>query len=94
MIRGLQKQMIYLATPKSRHFELVCFVLRPERCHERVGDAEMLREARALLAGAEPKPKDESAKTLKKRKLWLFFFGGFLSGCLGTALVAFLIAAR
>lgn len=94
MIRGLQKQMITLATPKSSRFELVCFVLRPERCRERVSDAEMLREARTLLAGAEPAPKQElAAKPKKKRPRLLLFFGGALSGCLVTALL-FLLLAR
>ena len=87
MIRGLQKQILWLSTPKSRHFELVCFILRPERCRETPKDAEILREARSILLQAEP-PKKE-VRTPKKRSswcLWLLFFGGVICGSFGMLL--------
>lgn len=94
MIRGLQKQMIWLSTPKSRHFEVVCFVLRPERCREPQKDGEILREAKNILWQAEP-PKKE-ARTQKKKNawhLWLLFFGGMICGSFGMLLGCALLGA-
>ena len=95
MIRGLQKQMLWLSTPKSRHFELVCFILRPECCRQAPKDAEILREAKSLLLQAEPKRREECA--VPKKKPWrmgFLFGGGVLCGCLGTLLVVLLSGAH
>lgn len=94
MIRGLQKQILWLSTPKSRHFELVCFILRPERCRETPKDAEILREARSILLQAEPSKKE--VRIREKHRTWLLFllfFGGLLCGILGTLLGGILIGA-
>lgn len=85
MIRGLQKQTLWIFTPKSCCFEQVCFVLRPERCREMPKEAEILREARSILLQAEP-PKGVPCPTPKpKSKSWIWVFaGGVLCGILGT----------
>lgn len=94
MIRGLQKQILWLSTPKSRHFELVCFILRPERCRETPKDAEILREARSILLQAEPSKKEVRIREKHRtRLLFLLFFGGLLCGILGTLLGGILIGA-
>ncbi|MBQ2999723.1 MAG: hypothetical protein IJD64_04610 [Clostridia bacterium] len=94
MIRGLQKQILWLSTPKSRHFELVCFILRPERCRETPKDAEILREARSILLQAEPPIKERPPQGKKRtRFLFLLFFGGLLCGVLATLLGCALLGA-
>jgi len=94
MIRGLQKQMICLSTPKSRHFEHVCFVLRPECAREAQKDGEILREAKNILLQAEPQKREEKLREKKKpRLLFLLFFGGLFCGILGTLLGALLLTS-
>ena len=94
MIRGLQKQTVWLSTPKSRQFEQVCFVLRSERCREAPKDADILREARSILLQAEPqKQEGRKAKQIKPRRLFLTFFGGLLCGIACTLLACALMGA-
>lgn len=96
MIRGLQKQIIQLSTPKSQYFEVVFFVLRPMIGSSKESEADMVREAQRILAEGTPRGKktvkaSEKRPIPKKQKLSLFFFGLFcgcvLSGILLTLLV-------
>jgi hypothetical protein len=85
MIRGLQKQIIQLTTPKSQYFEVVFFVLRPMLVPSKESEADMVREAQRILAEGTPRAKGgrsiEKRSIPKKQKLSLFFFGLFC-GCL------------
>jgi hypothetical protein len=74
MLKGIQKNMIWVRTPESRCFEAACFVLRPRRSgKEREG--EMLREAERLIA-------EGNGRRSEKRggSRWLFFFLGAAAG--------------
>ena len=91
MIRGLQKQIIQLSTPKSKYFEVVFFVLRPTRKKRSPNEDDMVREAKRILAQSTP-PKRPSCASPKRQKLALFF-GGALCGSLFVSAVIALFAA-
>ena len=87
MIRGLQKQMIQLKTPKSKYFEVVLFVLRPGAIPKKEREGEMVREAQRLLA--EGRVSQRGAERLregrdcsKKQKAALFLSGALCGGAL------------
>lgn len=93
MIRGLQKQMIQLATPKSSYFEVVFFVLRPSVLRTGKNDAEMVREAQRILS--ESAPRRGSVPTVKsgKKQRWSVFLCGALCGALLCGATVALFAA-
>ena len=92
MIRGLQKQIIQLTTPKSPYFEVVLFVLRPELVQLREHEGDMVREAQKILS--ESAPRAATVKELvhgeKKQRLALFLVGALCGGILCGAGIAFL----
>ena len=92
MIRGLQKQIIQLATPKSPYFEVVLFVLRPELVQAREHEGDMVREAQKILAESAPRStkRQESERSDKKQRLALFLAGSLCGGILCGAGIAFL----
>ena len=90
MIRGLQKQMIRLATPKSKYFEVVLFVLRPSVPSTGNADVEMLREAHRILAESTPTKRTKPSASKRTRRA--LFFGGCLCGMLFSALAILLVA--
>lgn len=99
MIRGLQKQMIQLATPKSKHFEVVFFVLRSGLVRTKESEGEMVREAQKILSESLPPKKikekaGEKHAVPKRQKLAFFFFGIFCGSLLSTVLIALLAALR
>ncbi len=89
MIRGLQKQMIQLVTPKSKYFEVVFFVLRPSVSRTKESDVEMIRAAQKILLESTPRKKKEPLGAGKQRAA--FFFCGLLCGGLlcGSAVAIF-----
>ena len=50
MLRGIQKNMIWVKTPESRFFESAYFVMRPAKMPKPPKEGEMLREANRLLS--------------------------------------------
>ena len=96
MIRGLQKQMIQLKTPKSQYFEVVLFVLRPGAVPKREREGEMVREAQRILA--EGRASQRGAERLrdgfgcsKKQKAALFASGALCGGAI--CVLIFLLTA-
>ena len=86
MIKGIQKNMIWVQTPKSTCFEEAYFVVRRELCTERQKGNEMLREAHRILAEHEELQQEGKKGRGRKYEQWLFFFGGVFSG---GSLIAF-----
>ena len=75
MIRGVQKNVIQIQTPKSPYFETACFIMRATPQKPAAGATEMLSEARRILeetaAGHEKKP----SKRNWRRILFSFAWG-------------------
>ena len=92
MIRGLQKQMIQLATPKSDYFEVVLFVLRPTVPCKTENEAEMMRAAQKILSESAPRSVRERGAQTRRRR-WGLFLGGALCGALLCAATVALLAA-
>ena len=80
MIKGVQKNMILVQTPKSACFEEAYFVLRKELQSERQKGNEMLREANRILTEHEEMKNAAHLAAGRKRDRWLLFFGGVFSG--------------
>lgn len=80
MIKGIQKSMIWVQTPKSDCFEEAYFVVRKELGADRQRGNEMLREANRILAEHEEMKQTERDVGGRKRERWLLFFGGAFSG--------------
>ncbi|MBO5938349.1 MAG: hypothetical protein J6Q82_02470 [Clostridia bacterium] len=91
MIRGLQKQMIQLATPNSKYFEVVLFVLRPTACRKTENEAEMVRAAQKILL--ESTPRNKRVPAVSRWQRWRFFFCGVLCGALLCGATVALFAA-
>ena len=87
MLKGAQKQMIVVRTGDSRYFDEAYFILRREVPPGGTGRAELLREANRILeeSGIERVPSE------KKRRPWLLFGAGLLSGAGVLALLLLLL---
>ncbi len=86
MLKGIQKNMIWVRTPESRFFEAAYFVMRPNACSAPPREGEMLREANRLLS-------EGTRKTTPRReqRLWqrlLPFLAGLASGAVLSLLLA------
>ena len=92
MIRGLQKQMIQLATPKSEYFEVVFFVLRPTVPREKESETEMVRAAQKILSESVPRIEKARSAHSKRQQWWLFFGGALCGAALCAATVAILVS--
>ena len=86
MLKGIQKNMIWIRTPESRYFESAYFVLRPDKQADRNQKGDMLREAERLLTAGRAKE-----KRVRIRPLFLFLGGGGL-GILLSLTVTLLIS--
>ena len=71
MIKGIQKSMIWVQTPKSDCFEEAYFVVRKELGADRQRGNEMLREANRILAEHEEMKQTERDVGGRKRERWL-----------------------
>ena len=80
MIKGVQKNMIWIQTPKSACFEEAYFVMRKELQAERQKGNEMLREANRILTEHEEMKQSGKKTVARRRDLWLLYFGGVFSG--------------
>lgn len=80
MIKGVQKNMIWIQTPKSDCFEEAYFVVRKELQTERQKGNEMLREANRILTEHEEMKQSGQKKRARRRDLWLVFFCGVFCG--------------
>ncbi len=88
MLKGIQKNMIWVRTPESALFESAYFVLRPKRSTLSPDDGEMVREAnRLVFEGDRPGPRRQTAKRRARRS----FLFGLLCGLLGACLLGFLL---
>ena len=87
MIKGVQKNMVWVQTPKSGYFEEAYFVVRRELSSEKQRSNEMLREANRILAEHEAGVEREKPTQKGNKERLLFFFGGMLSGSLMVALL-------
>ena len=74
MLKGIQKNMIWVRTPESQFFEAAYFVMRPTYASGKTREGEMLREANRLLnEGTQKRP-------LPPRGRWTGRFVPFLAG--------------
>jgi hypothetical protein len=80
MIKGVQKNMICVQTPKSTCFEEAYFVVRKDLRTERTKGNEMLREAHRILTEHEEMKRMGGQGGKSKRESLLLFFGGVFSG--------------
>ena len=87
MIRGVQKNMIWVQTPKSQYFEEVHFVIRRGLSREDQRNGEMTREANRILAehdGALQAGK-KNRRAPGDLRAMIPFLWGMLSGSLMVA---------
>ncbi len=89
MLKGAQKQMIVIRTGDSRYFDEAYFVLRREVPVGRETQNDMIREANRILRQSEP----ESGRVRRggRRRGWLLFLSGLISGIAATAGVVLLL---
>lgn len=87
MIKGIQKNMIWVQTPKSHCFEEAYFVIRKDVTEEGQRGNEMLREATRILAEHEAMKQTDKKGNGRGRATMLVFFGGMLSGSLLVSLL-------
>lgn len=83
MLKGLQKNMIYIQLPKGKYFESAYFVIRSRIGEREARHGEMVREANRLIGElgiVEPRKKREGGKVM-------FFVYGALAGTSAVALV-------
>lgn len=88
MLRGIQKNMIFVQTPKSKCFESAYFVIRAGRGDRGAVQGEMIREANRIIFDSELSSgkKSPAAKRVARQKLKMFF-GGALVGSGAVALL-------
>lgn len=89
MLKGIQKNMIWVKTPESRFFEAAYFVMRPSRRSDQPRDGEMLREANRLLTEGtrkRPLPLRE-----RRRRSICTFLAGLGAGLALSALLAMIL---
>ena len=89
MLKGAQKQMIVIRTGDSRYFDEAYFVLRREVPGGRETQNDMIREANRILRQSEP----ESGRARRggRRRGWLLFLGGLVSGIAATLVTVLLL---
>jgi len=87
MIRGIQKNMIWVQTPKSPYFEEIHFIVRRQIDGEEARNGEMAKEANRILA--EYNAPQKNPPKLQDRKqsrggaiafLWGMLVGSLLVG--------------
>ena len=86
MIKGIQKNMIWVQTPRSHCFEEAYFVVRRGMRGELHSENEMLREAARILAEHEAMNQRDKKKTMGKRGVVVFLVG-MLCGSLPVAVL-------
>lgn len=91
MLKGIQKNMIYVQLPKSNSFESAYFVIRSRLPDRDVRQGEMIKEANRIIYESELTSANKKRRTGKIRKdRALFFLYGMLAGACSVA-VAWLI---
>lgn len=92
MLKGIQKNMIFIQLPKSNCFESAYFVMRSARPDREARQGEMIREANRIIYESEITSKNKKSKFGKWRKdKFLFFLYGTLSGALSVAIAWFIV---
>lgn len=88
MLRGIQKNMIQVQTPKSRYFETAYFILRADTptSTSKSASNEMLTEANRILAESNLLSRKDTGKSHRLRGRLYPYFCGVLTG---ASLVAF-----
>lgn len=84
MIRGIQKNVIWVQTPKNPYFEEVHFVIRRTVGSEETRNGEMAKEANRILAESTA-PKKQTTKAHSASKCGrsaIAFLWGMLAGSL------------
>ncbi|MBR2354121.1 MAG: hypothetical protein IKA76_06455 [Clostridia bacterium] len=90
MLKGIQKNMIWVRTPESRFFEAAYFVMRPTLTQGKPREGEMLREANRLLSeGAQSRSFPKQGTRLGR--LLLFLAGMGIGGALTLLLTLILV---
>ncbi len=89
MLKGIQKNMIWIRTPENRFFEAAYFVMRPGACSDTPREGEMLREANRLLAEGTRKPLSRGEHRPWRRLIP--FFAGLASGAALSLLLVLLV---
>ena len=90
MLKGIQKNVIYIQLPKGKNFEAAYFVLRPRTARDQK-PGEMVREANRIILQMEPRMAEAPVSGGKTRMgRGAFFLYGALAGSFGVA-VAWLI---
>ncbi len=85
MLKGIQKNMVWVRLPGSRHFEAAYFVMRTDP-PPHAKENEMMKEANKILAESNVfRHKSSSAKRQLFRMRCFSFFCG---ACIGAAIVA------
>lgn len=89
MLRGIQKNMIQVQTPKSRYFETAYFIMRAETSASASKSTpnEMLNEANRILAESNLLSRKDSGKPHRLRGRLYPYFCGVLTGASLIALV-------
>ena len=87
MIRGIQKNVIWVQTPKNPYFEEVHFVIRRTVGCEETRNGEMAKEANRILAeSTSPQKKPQKAHAVGRgARAAIAFLWGMLSGSLLVA---------
>ena len=91
MIRGIQKNVILLKTPKNHYFESAYFVLRYDLSTREQKENDMIREANRIISESSfsiigsKKHSEHTVRERKRSRSYCF--------CLGGALGAFLTSA-
>ena len=81
MIKGIQKQMIMIKTPKSRIFEAAYLVLRRDADNE-PEEKEMIEEANKIVDGIcrSSAQKHKEKRRAKAKRIALFLSGTLVGG--------------
>lgn len=85
MLKGIQKNMVWIKTPDSRYFESAYFVMRSMQASD-VRDGDMLLEANRIIKHSDPQRDRRSSKKRQRKAKLGAFFCGFLSGSAALAL--------
>ena len=85
MLKGIQKNMVWIKTPESRYFESAYFVMRSAQSNL-PSDGDMLIEANRIIKNSDPKSDRKASKQKGRRAKIYAFFCGFLSGSAALAI--------